>query len=207
MAMNKQKLALIALFLVVLLPSLFAIGSSSSSGQDGSETASSKSFVWVVSLILGNANNTNEALIKLAMFAIVFGVFVKGMGSYFREFPFGTKIIAFLIAIVGIRLMPDMWIMSLGKLIWVAAIIVVPYLIVNMLVPDFSILKVCLLAVAYFGAYLLVAGNGFWGMAFLPGLYSDFYYFYSVYFFQTAVVITSIICYFAWKWYRQGKKG
>lgn len=190
-----MKKKLLPLIFLLSLPLVYAAGSAE------------QGFVWFVSLILGKVGTFNAALTKLALFAILFAAMVKGFKRIFGEHNSGAFLLALLVALVGIRFMPVEWLGGLGKFIWVAALIIIPYMIVNLVVQDWSLIKIGLLLVAYFGVYLIVVGTGFWAFGSFTNFYTDFFYFYSVYRFQTMVVILLIIGYFALRWGRgKGRK-
>lgn len=120
-------------------------------------------FIWLISQIFGNVANENEAVVKLCLFVLLFALLSKGSARIFTESRFATSLFSFVIALIAVRLMPLVWIMPLGKVLWVLAVIVLPYLIVDALVHEWGLMKILLLVAAYFGIYLLIATLGFWG--------------------------------------------
>lgn len=180
---------ILSLLFVLASPNVLAEGGMPSNG-----------FIWFVSVILGNASSTNEAVIKLAMFAILFGAFVKSLGPYFRDFPTISKTMAAFISIIGIRLMPEAWTLGIGKMIWVAVLVILPYLIVSILLKKWNLFKIFVLAVAYMGIYFVAGGISLWGPGFVPNSYSYLYYIYSVYFYQIIIITACIIGYLCLRW-------
>ncbi|MFH1065521.1 MAG: hypothetical protein V1734_03385 [Nanoarchaeota archaeon] len=120
-------------------------------------------FTLLISSMFGTVANENEAIVKLSLFVLLFALFSKGSARIFTESRFVTSVFSFVVSLIAVRMMPLVWIMPLGKVIWVLAVMVLPYLIVDAIVHEWNLLKVLLLVFAYFGIYLILVSIGFWG--------------------------------------------
>ncbi len=120
-------------------------------------------FTWLISAALGSVADENEAIVRLSLFVLLFALFSKGSARIFTESKFVTSVFSLVVSLIAVRLMPLVWIMPVGKIIWVLAVVVLPYLIVDALVHEWNLLKVLLLVLSYFGIYLLLVSIGFWG--------------------------------------------
>ena len=120
-------------------------------------------FIWLISAALGSVADENEAIVKLSLFILLFALFSKGSARIFTESKFVTAVFSLVVSFIAVRLMPLVWIMPVGKIIWVLAVVVLPYLIVDAIVHEWGLLKILLLVLSYFGIYLLLVSIGFWG--------------------------------------------
>lgn len=120
-------------------------------------------FTLLISAALGAVADENEAVVKLCLFVLLFALLSKGSARIFTESRFATSLFSFVVALIAVRLTPLVWLMPLGKVLWVLAVIVLPYLIVDAIMHEWNLLKVLMLVLAYFGIYLLIATLGFWG--------------------------------------------
>ena len=120
-------------------------------------------FIWLISAALGSVADENEAIVKLSLFVLLFALFSKGSARIFTESKFVTSVFSLVVSLIAVRLMPLVWLMPLGKVLWVLAVVVLPYLIVDAIVHEWGILKILLLVLSYFGIYLLLVSIGFWG--------------------------------------------
>jgi hypothetical protein len=163
-------------------------------------------FIGITILILGKVYTVNEALIKIALFAILFGVFFKGLQGVFPKTPSVSKLIAALMGIIAVRLMPNLWLTSMGKILVVAAIIIIPFVIINLIFKKWNLLKVAFLILSYLGVYLIVGGTGFLEFGFWNQSLADLRYYYNVYKFQFIVVIFSLIAYFSLRYFKKERR-
>lgn len=120
-------------------------------------------FTWLTSAMLGPVADENEAIVRLSLFILIFALFGKSLSRLFPENKFVANVLALVIGLISVRLMPLVWLMPLGKFIWVLALLVVPYLLVDALVHEWALLKIVFLVAAYFFVYLLVVTLNFWG--------------------------------------------
>lgn len=120
-------------------------------------------FTLLISSAFGNVADENEAVVKLCLFVLLFALFSKSASRIFPESKFVTAVFSFVVSLIAVRMMPIVWLMPLGKVLWVLAVIVLPYLIVDAIAHEWNLLKIILLVAAYFGIYLLIATLGFWG--------------------------------------------
>ncbi|MEA3378423.1 MAG: hypothetical protein U9Q69_02170 [Nanoarchaeota archaeon] len=171
----------------IALPKVYALGSAS------------QGFLLFVSLILGPAATVNEGIAKLALWAILFGAMIKGFNKIFEGNHSISKVSAIILSILGIRLMPNIVINNLSKLILVASIIIIPYSIINKIMPKKRIAKIILSIICYLGVYLLISDIGFQGLGIYQTLRFDLGHFYSIYKFQVIIVILLLMAYFSYK--------
>ncbi|MDI6737771.1 MAG: hypothetical protein QME12_04625 [Nanoarchaeota archaeon] len=120
-------------------------------------------FTWLISSVFGNIANENEAVVKLCLFVLLFALFSRGSTRIFPESKFAISLFSLIVALIAVRMTPIAWLMPLGKVLWVLAVLVLPYLIVDAIMHEWTLIKVAMLALAYFGIYLLIASLGFWG--------------------------------------------
>lgn len=120
-------------------------------------------FIELISSVFGTVADENGAVVKLCLFVLLFALFSKGSARIFTESRFATAVFSFVVSLIAVRMMPLVWLMPLGKVLWVLAVLVLPYLIVDSIVHEWGLMKILLLAAAYFGIYLVIATLGFWG--------------------------------------------
>ncbi|MDD4877697.1 MAG: hypothetical protein PHO02_01520 [Candidatus Nanoarchaeia archaeon] len=152
-------------------------------------------FIGLISSVFGAVADENEAVVKLCLFVLLFALFSKGSARIFTESRFATSLLSFVIALISVRMMPILWIMPLGKVLWVLAVIVLPYLIVDAIMHEWNLLKVLMLVLAYFGIYLLIATLGFWGFGLVFEAMADTKRLMFLYQWQSVVVGALLVLY------------
>ncbi|HII15042.1 MAG TPA: hypothetical protein HA362_01905 [Nanoarchaeota archaeon] len=120
-------------------------------------------FTWIISGALGSVANENEAIVKLSLFILLFALFSKSSMRLFPDNKFVVNVFSLVISLLAVRLMPLLWIMPLGKFLWVLAMAALPYLLVDAIFHNWGPLKIGLLVAAYFGAYLVLLSLDYWG--------------------------------------------
>lgn len=83
------------------------------------------------------ATQQSGIFIKVGLFIILFSFLMIGMKRVFPpEHKNAGIIVALLIAIMAMKFMPERWVMGLGKMIWVVALALLPYMILSMFFKD-----------------------------------------------------------------------
>lgn len=184
-----MKKMLVSLLMLLCLPMVSAYDSLSSG------------FYGMISILLGNVNNINEAFMRVALWIVLFAVIIKGLKNVFPENQSLVMTIGFIFSVLGIRFMPWFWIEGLGKLLMVMLILIVPYYVTNLIFKKWSLLKVIILVSGYLGLYLII--SGYQGVTFYENFVFNLKYFYDIYKIQIVLAITLIILYISFKNYKK----
>lgn len=152
-------------------------------------------FILLISSVFGTVADENEAVVKLCLFVLLFALFSKGSARIFTESKFATSLFSFVVSLLAVRMMPLVWLMPLGKVLWVLAVLVLPYLIVDAIMHEWNLLKVLMLVLAYFGIYLLIATLGFWGFGLVAEAVTDTKRLMFLYQWQSVVVGGLLVLY------------
>ena len=150
-------------------------------------------FIWIVSALLGTAADENEAIVKLSLFILLFALFSKSSMRIFPDNKFVVNVFSLVVALMAVRLMPIIWITPLGKFLWVLAMAVLPYLIVDAIVHRWGLLKIGLLAAAYFGTYLVLISLDFWGFGLVFEAFRELKRYTFMYQWQSVVVGAALV--------------
>jgi len=148
----------------------------------------------IISLFLGEARDTNEAIIRIGFFALFFVIFSRGTKRVFPENP-PSIVIAAILSLISVRLIPLLWLLLLGKFLLVFAVVLLPYIFVDKIVHRWSATKFLLLFAIYFGVYLLLSGFEF----------SFFINRYLSYRWQSVIAISLLVLYIVWQFASRSK--
>lgn len=163
-------------------------------------------LIWLISSLFGAVADENEAIVKLSLFILLFAVFSKSSARIFTESKFVTVVFSLVVSFISVRLMPLVWIMPMGKILWVLAVIALPYLIVDAIVHEWCLLKVLLLVLSYVGIYLLLVSTGFWGFGLIFEAVQDAKRLMFLYTWQSVVVGALVVLFVISQLVRTKKK-
>lgn len=157
----------------------------------------SSGFQTFVSAVFGPVVDMNEAMIKLGLFAVLLVALLKGARRAMPENNKVPAVVSVVLALLAVRLMPKEWLLPLGNLLWIAAIVLVPYIIIDMAVKKWGALKAVLLIAMYIGIYLLAGGYTGFGMSFRLAHDLRLYWYY----YQSEIIVLGavIAIYIAYK--------
>lgn len=114
-------------------------------------------FTWILEFFFGGESvlESNILLIKFGLWlmtlAILFWVLIK---ANIIEHRAAAGIIAAVVSLIGVKFMPDSWVMALATVfrfivLWIVIIIVVPYLVVTRLIKTPGWPRRIILAIIY----------------------------------------------------------
>lgn len=129
--------------------------------------------------------SSNEIVLKLGLFILLIAVFKAGFAKLklFEENPNMNMGLGAILSLIAIKFMPVEFSSGLGTLIWVAALFVLPYLLVGMFVEN-KIWRAVLALLGVAGIYYFISGGiGLYGsrypyLGFIRGneIFDDIYY-------------------------------
>ncbi|MEK6816788.1 MAG: hypothetical protein AABY09_04185, partial [Nanoarchaeota archaeon] len=129
--------------------------------------------------------SSNEIVLKLGLFILLIAVFKAGFAKLklFEENPNMNMGLGAILALIAIKFMPVEFSSGLGTLIWVAALFVLPYLLVGMFVEN-KIWRAVLALLGVVAIYYFISGGiGLYGsrypyLGFIRGneVFDDIYY-------------------------------
>lgn len=152
-------------------------------------------FTLLISAVFGPVADENEAVVKLCLFVLLFALLSKSSARIFTESKFAVSLLSFVVSLIAVRMTPLVWLMPLGKVLWVLAVVVLPYLIVDAIMHEWNLIKVLMLVLAYFGIYLVVATLGFWGFGLVAEAVTDTKRLMFLYQWQSVVVGSLLVLY------------
>ena len=157
--------------------------------------------------------------VKLGLFIILFSFLMLGSKKVFP--PEQSKVamlVAAILALIGMKFMPEMWITGLGTLIWIAALALLPYAIVSIFIKEdvdkegkiskkkiiFTILAYVVLLIAV----LQTTKTSAWmrSMGFRGEFYEDMMYRFGwiQQYFWVLLIAIAVVLFFIWLLIRKG---
>jgi hypothetical protein len=136
-----------------------------------------------VEFFLGQGSNTQ--VLKIGLFIITFAVLKGTMDKMklFPEHPNTHPMIAIVLSIIAIKFMPIEFVSGLGTLIWIAALFLLPYVLVGLIVKNGKVKAVLTLILAGGMYYFISGGMGLYGsrypyLGYIRGseIFDDIYY-------------------------------
>ncbi|MBU2590247.1 MAG: hypothetical protein KKB39_05800, partial [Nanoarchaeota archaeon] len=85
------------------------------------------------------ATQEGGIFVKLGLFIILFSFLMISMKKVFPpEHKNAGIIVALVIALIAMKFMPEQWVVGLGQMIWIIALILLPYMILSIFFKDTS---------------------------------------------------------------------
>jgi len=159
-------------------------------------------FLYIISLLLGNSPDLETAFIRLGIFALLLLAFQKGTNRIFSESRNAAIVASLVVAALATRLMPLPWVSSMGKLLVVILVLILPYLAVDKLLKKWGAAKILLLLFTYLGLYVLFSGQSLS----LAGMYHDIMAYLKYYSWQLLLLLAVIVIYFSARFARHSRK-
>ncbi|MDI6737767.1 MAG: hypothetical protein QME12_04605, partial [Nanoarchaeota archaeon] len=163
--------------------------------------------------VLFGATTGGGIFTKLGLFIILFAFLSLGAKKVFPEehSRMGT-LVAALLALIGMKFMPEVWVAGLGTLIWVAALALLPYAIVTIFLKEDTKKKWIFVVIAYLVLLFAVFQmKGFPSFARSIGLRGEFWEDMSYKFgaigryWYVWVIAAVVVAFFIWLFTRGGK--
>ncbi|MDD4877699.1 MAG: hypothetical protein PHO02_01530 [Candidatus Nanoarchaeia archaeon] len=165
--------------------------------------------------VLFGASTGGGIFTKLGLFIILFAFLSLGAKKAFPEehSRMGT-LVAAILALIGMKFMPEVWIAGLGTLIWVAALALLPYAIVTIFLKEGTKKKWIFVVLAYAVLLFVVFQmKGFPSFARSVGLRGEFwedmsYKFGAIgHYWYVWIIAAALVALFVWLFTRKGKGG
>ncbi|MBU2638855.1 MAG: hypothetical protein KJ955_07820 [Nanoarchaeota archaeon] len=87
--------------------------------------------------MLFGAGTESGIFIKIGLFVILFSFLMLGAKKAFPpEHQTAAMLVAFILALISMKFMPEVWIAGMGNVIWIAALALLPYAIVTIFIKD-----------------------------------------------------------------------